>query len=105
MVVIIATCGRTSLTRGVISPAWFMPIAVLALDGEERLAWLDRACVDRKSRNSLRQRAHACRVHGGHHGVEGPERLGHATFSFSAAATASWSLNGNTASPTIWPLS
>ena len=27
MVVTIATCGRTILVSGVISPAWFMPIS------------------------------------------------------------------------------
>ena len=30
MVVMIATCGRTILTNGVISPAWFMPISKIA---------------------------------------------------------------------------
>src|SRR3954464_15284635 len=80
-------------------------IAVLALDCEERLARLDRTGVDRKPAHALRQRARTRRAHGGHHGVEDPERLGHATFSFSAAATASWSLNGSIRSPTIWPLS
>ena len=72
-----------------------MPVAVLALDREERFARPDRARVDREPRHVARQRARARGPHGGRHGVEGPERLVHATFSFSAAATASWSLNGN----------
>ena len=45
------------------------------------------------------------RPHRGRHRIEGPERLAHATFSLSAAATASWSLKGNICSPTIWPVS
>src|SRR5204862_1535868 len=82
-----------------------VPIAVLALDGEERFTWLNAARVDRKSGHAPPQRARTLRLHGGRHGIKGPERFAHATFSLSAAATASWSLNGNTASPTIWPLS
>ena len=82
-----------------------MPVAVLALNGEERLAGFDGARVDRQPRHFARQSARTLRLHGGGHGIEGPERLAHPAFSLSAAATASWSLNGNTRSPTIWPLS
>jgi hypothetical protein len=83
----------------------FVAVAVLALDREKGFAWPDRARVDRKPRHCARKRACASGSHRGRHGVGSPERLAHATFSFSAAATASWSLNGSTASPTIWPLS
>src|SRR5205807_8877808 len=82
-----------------------MSVAVLALNGKERLARFDGTGVNREARHLARQRARAFCLHGGCHVVQSPERLAHPAFSLSAAATASWSLNGNIRSPTIWPLS
>src|SRR5262249_58169429 len=75
-------------------------------DGAERFARCDRAAVDGDAGNRIRQRARARRAHRRRHRVDGPERpIGHATLPASAAATASWSLNGSTCLPTIWPVS
>src|SRR6185437_15935226 len=49
-------------------------VAALSLDGEERLALADGACIDRQPRNVRRQRAGFFRAHGLGHIVDGPER-------------------------------
>src|SRR5262245_33014037 len=88
-------CGRHEL----------MAVAVVPGDGEERFAQQDAAAVDRNAADRGRQRAGALGAHRLRHGVDGPERLAHAGFPSSAAATASWSLNGSVCLPMIWPVS
>src|SRR5262249_48980117 len=81
-------------------------VAVVALDGEERFAARDRARVDGDARHRRRQRTVARGAHRSNHRLDGPERpIGHATLPASAAATPSWSLNGSTCLPMIWPVS
>src|SRR5215472_4828560 len=89
-----------------------MAVAVVARDGEKRFARRDAAAVDGDSGHAVWQRPEALGAHRLRHRIEGPERLverptvAHATpFPASAATTASWSLNGNTCLPTIWPVS
>src|SRR5262249_38615550 len=81
-------------------------VAVVALDGEERFTGCNRARVDRDARHRRRQCTVARGAHRSDHRLDGPERpIGHATLPASAAATASWSLNGSTCLPMIWPVS
>ena len=81
-------------------------IAVVPFDGEERLAGRNRTRVDGKTHDRARQCIRIGRAHRAKHRLDGPERpIDHATLPASAAATASWSLNGNTCLPMIWPVS
>src|SRR5690242_17729184 len=83
-----------------------MTIAVVAGDREERLAQKNAAAVDRDAADGRGQRAGARGAHRLRHRLDGPERLaGHAVVPLSAAATASWSLNGSVCLPMIWPVS
>ena len=72
----------------------FMAVAAFTGDREKGFAWRDAAAVDRKSRNRIRQSASTFGAHGLCHRLDGPQPLVHADFPSSAAATASWSLNG-----------
>src|SRR5262245_16455916 len=95
--------ARTRLERGLNE---VVAVAVVALDGEERFPGRNRACVDRDARHLGRQPTRRRSADRGKHRPDGPERLiGHATLPASAAATASWSLNGDTCLPMIWPVS
>src|SRR5262249_14124379 len=82
-------------------------VAVVALDGEEGFVRADAAAVDGNAEHALGQRAFAPRAHGRGRGLafNGPYRLSLHAAPFIAAATASWSLNGRTLSPMIWPVS
>src|SRR5262249_39034111 len=81
-------------------------VAVVAFDGEDCFAGRTRARVDGNARHRRRQRPVARGAHRSNHRLDGPERpIGHATLPASAAATASWSLNGSTCLPMIWPVS
>src|SRR5262249_61001892 len=75
------------------------------LDGEKRLAAPGGAAVDREAGDRRRQGTRARAAHRVRHCIECPERLAHAPFPSSVAATASWSLNGSTCLPMIWPVS
>ena len=55
-----------------------MAVAIVALDGEERFAFADRAAVDGQAGHVRRQRAGALGAHRRCHGVNGPQRA-HAT--------------------------
>ena len=82
-----------------------MAVAVVALDGKEGIARAS-GCGCRWRRLAHRAGSapdFSARMAAGHV-VDGPERA-HATFSFKAAATASWSENCKILSPTIWPVS
>ena len=81
-------------------------VAVVAGDREERLARRDAAAVDRDAGDGGRQRPGRL---GTAWPAPSPRRSRRALMPIpspaSAAATASWSLNGSTCLPTIWPVS
>src|SRR5437588_1603512 len=94
---------HAELVRGIDE---IMPVAILSSDAEECLPRSDGAGVDGNSGNGPWQRAGAASLHRGCHCFDRPERpLIHATLPASAAVMASWSLNGSTCLPTIWPVS
>ena len=81
-------------------------VAAVALDGEERFAWRDRAacrsrCPERRGQRARRSAPMAAAIAS----TVQSGRSRHAHLSLSAAATASWSLNGSIWSPMIWPVS
>src|SRR5260221_13176787 len=83
----------------------FVTVAVLAGNGKEGLAGDEAAAIDRDSAHAGGQRAGTLGAHRLRHRLHAPERAHATPLPRSAAATASWSLNGNTCLPTIWPVS
>src|SRR5262249_57710710 len=80
--------------------------AIAAPKGKERSAGHIGGGADRDPGHRRGQWTRRRRAHRAKHRLDGPERpIGHATLPASAAATASWSLNGNTCLPMIWPVS
>ena len=65
-------------------------VAIVALDGKERVARRQAAAIDGQAKDRFRQRAEAFGAHRAHHRIGGPQRgRGHAASSLSAVATAS----------------
>src|SRR5690348_6127356 len=79
-------------------------IPAFAVNGEKRIAFRQGSAVIRNSTDLRRGRASALGPHRGRHRIEGPQRS-HPVLARVAAATASWSENGKTRSPTICPVS
>src|SRR5207237_8488058 len=82
----------------------FMPIAIVALDGEECIAFHQGSTVDGNSMHGRRQSTGAFGVHYRNQFIQGPKHT-HATLPCNALATASWSENGTMRSPMICPVS
>src|SRR6202034_2413426 len=81
----------------------FVPVAAVG-EREERFDGRDRAAINGNTGNRAPQTALGLGAHCRRHLRDGPQRArAHAACSFSAAATSSWSLNGTTRSPKIWP--
>ena len=65
-------------------------VAIVALDGKERVARRQAAAIDGQAKDRFRQRAEAFGAHRAHHRLGGPQRgRAHAASSLSAVATAS----------------
>src|SRR3954468_1282550 len=82
-----------------------MAVMHVALDGEIGVPGRDGSAVDGEAGDSLLHRAADGGAHRLRHVRCSPERRGHATLDASAAAAASWSLNGSVRWPMIWPVS
>src|SRR5208282_495605 len=78
-----------------------MAVVRVALDGEEKIAGLKRAAVDRNAADGLAQRRARRGAERGRQFGWAPQRR-HAA-SASAARASSASENGSVVSPTIWP--